>query len=98
MTCHGWGRVHRARCADFEIFSSFEGGVYSYSSRCAKPEPEFYRMAIEEFGLRAAETLYVDDRPENVHAGTRAGFISVHYDPQQHERFLREARAHGFAL
>ncbi|MDG2304508.1 MAG: HAD-IA family hydrolase [Candidatus Binatia bacterium] len=83
---------------DFEIFESFEDGVYSYSSRCAKPDPEFYRTAIETLGLRPAETLYVDDRPENVDAGRRAGFLSVYYDPQQHERFLREARAHGFAL
>jgi len=83
---------------DFDIFESFEGGLYSYRSGCAKPDIEFYRTAIVELGLRPAETLYVDDRPENVDAGVRAGFVSLHYDPRRHEHFLREARAHGFAL
>lgn len=91
--------IHRdSLFRDFEIFAGFEGGVYSYSARCAKPDLEIYRRAIAEFGLRAAETLYVDDRTENVDAGRRAGFVSLHYDPLRHERFLRDARAHGFAL
>ncbi len=83
---------------DFAIFESFEGGIYSYSSGCAKPDSRVYRTAIAELGLIAAETLYVDDRCENIEAATRAGFVSLHYDPRSHERFLQEARSRGFAL
>ena len=83
---------------NFEVFHCFAGGAYSYRSRCAKPDAAFYRAAIAELDLRPAETLYVDDRAENVHAGSRAGLVSVPYDARRHDRFLRDARAHGFDL
>ncbi len=83
---------------DFAIFESFDGGVFSYASHRMKPDPEAYRIAVEELGLRPAETLYVDDGAGNVEAGRRQGFVSVLYDPQQHDRFLAEVRALGVDL
>lgn len=83
---------------DYRVFRSFEGGVYSYKSRCAKPDGAFYRTAIVELGLHPGDTLYVDDSVENVEAGRRAGFLSLAYDPRRHDRFRREAHAHGFTL
>lgn len=82
----------------YEIFASFDGGVYSYETGCMKPDPGIYRTAIEGLGLEPGETFYVDDRPANVDAGRRAGFVSHHYHPGRHDRFLGEARAHGLDL
>ena len=83
---------------DYPIFESFDGGVYSYASRHMKPAPEAYRIAVDELGLRPAQTLYVDDGAANVEAGRREGFVSVLYDPRQHDRFLAEARVLGVDL
>ncbi len=83
---------------DFPVFACFGGGVYSFRSRCAKPDPAIYRLAIAELGLEPSATLYVDDRPENVVAGARAGFVSLRYDGARHADFLAEARAYGLAV
>lgn len=91
--------LHRdALFRDFSIFRCFEGGVYSYTCHHFKPAPEIFRAAIDELRLVPAQTLWVDDRKPNVEAGAQAGFVSLLYDPSQHERFLREARAEGFDL
>ncbi|WP_405942705.1 HAD family hydrolase [Streptomyces sp. NBC_00207] len=39
----------------------------------AKPEPAAYEWCIRELGLPPGEILFVDDRPENVHAARRLG-------------------------
>ncbi|MFJ6756278.1 HAD family hydrolase [Streptomyces sp. NPDC091273] len=39
----------------------------------AKPEPAAYEWCIRELGLPPGEVLFVDDRPENVHAARRLG-------------------------
>lgn len=89
---------HQSLLRDFPIFSHFEGGSFSYRSGRLKPDPEFYRLAIEEHGLVPGETLYADDRPANVEAGARAGLVSLLYAADGHEEFLREAAARGFEL
>lgn len=81
---------------DFQIFEKFAGGIYSYSSRCLKPDPVIFAKAIDELCLVPGETLYVDDLAENVRAAERAGFRSVRYDPASHDQFLHEARELGF--
>lgn len=83
---------------DFGIFGVFEGGVYSYECQCLKPDAKIYQTAIDELRLEPSETLYVDDGQANVDAGARAGLASLLYDPDDHEDFLRRARARGFAL
>lgn len=91
--------IHRdALFRDHTIFQHFDGGVYSFEMRCRKPDPAMFRAAIEQLKLVPTETLYVDDRAPNVEGGARAGFRSLLYDPEDHDRFLREARALGIDL
>ena len=42
-----------------------------------KPEPAYYRQALDHFGLRAEESLFIDDSPNNVEAAVRAGIGGV---------------------
>ena len=83
---------------DHEIFGSFSGGIYSYSSRCLKPDPLIFRKAIEELSLVPQETLYVDDLEDNIRVASDAGFAAVRYDQHDHDAFLREARALGLRV
>ena len=89
---------HQSLLRDFPVFAHFEGGSFSYRAGCLKPDPEFYRLAIEEHGLVPAETLYADDRPDNVAAGERAGLVSLLYAADRHDEFLSAARERGFDL
>ena len=48
-----------------------DGGVFSYLVKLLKPDPAIYRLLLERYGLRAEESVFLDDMTENV-AGARS--------------------------
>jgi putative hydrolase of the HAD superfamily len=50
---------------------AFDAMTISAEARVAKPDPRIYRIALEELGVAPAESIFLDDFPENV-AGARA--------------------------
>jgi 2-haloacid dehalogenase len=63
------GRVLR-----YEFFALFDGIVVSAFEGAAKPDRAIFEVVVRRFGLTASQTLYVDDRPENVAAARTYGF------------------------
>ena len=45
-----------------------------------KPDPQFYRLALERVGVRAQAAVYIDDRPELVEAGRGVGLTAIHFE------------------
>jgi FMN phosphatase YigB (HAD superfamily) len=43
----------------------------------AKPDPAIYRYTLEKLGVRPEETLFIDDRQENVEAATALGMKAL---------------------
>ncbi|MEM9016734.1 MAG: HAD family phosphatase [Verrucomicrobiota bacterium] len=78
----------------YEVFSRFDGRIYSHEVGLMKPEPEIYALATSRFELNPSETVYIDDAPANCAAGREAGFITLQYEVSQHERFLSEVTPH----
>jgi len=62
--------------------------------RC-KPDPEIYRICLERLGLSADETLFVDDRVENIHAARDVGMHTQHFLGDSSVSDLRRALALG---
>lgn len=56
----------------------FEGLVFSYREGCAKPDPEIYRILLKRYSLQAGETLFIDDREDNIEAARREGIQAFH--------------------
>ena len=65
---------------DYPILRLFDGRQISAPEKMAKPEERIYRLALERFGLNAAETLFVDDRAENTEAAERVGIAGYVFD------------------
>ena len=65
---------------DYPILRLFDGRLISAPEKMAKPEERIYRLALERFGLNAAETLFVDDRAENPEAAERVGIAGYVFD------------------
>lgn len=63
---HPWTRVADVRTLSFEI------GL-------AKPDPAVFGICLERLGAAPEETLFVDDREENVDAARRLGIRTDHY-------------------
>lgn len=68
----------------FPVFRLFSGGVYSYSAKASKPDPEIFRIAIEQLALDPAQTFYIDDLLPNIETASNLGFITHHYDMAKH--------------
>lgn len=64
----------------FPVYGLFDGEVVSCEVRAVKPEPEIYRILLDRYGLEPAETLFIDDRPENIAAAGRLGIGGMVFD------------------
>lgn len=78
---------HLRRRHDF--FDVFHGVVISGEVQLMKPEPEIYLHLLERFGLRAPESVFVDDLQANVDAAKAVGLHAILFrDAAQCEREL----------
>jgi 2-haloacid dehalogenase len=68
-------RPFRAR--EDAFFSRFRDIVVSGEEKLLKPDPAIYFRALDRFGLKPAEALFVDDRAINVE-GARAVGMQAH--------------------
>jgi len=61
----------------------FDSGIYSSHVRLTKPDPAIFALAQQRFGGELADTLFIDDHPENIDAARRHGWQTHHFlDPQ----------------
>jgi putative hydrolase of the HAD superfamily len=70
-------------------FSLFDEAVLSFEVGAIKPHPPIYQHAIEVHDLNPAETLYIDDLPQNIATGMEFGFHCHQYDLRDHQAFQR---------
>jgi len=49
----------------------FEHAFFSWECGCAKPQPRFYRHALESMSVSAGQTLFVGDGGSDEHVGAR---------------------------
>ena len=50
-----------------------------------KPNVEIYRRLVERYGLDVSETLFIDDRKENVEAARNEGWEGFNFNPRNPE-------------
>jgi HAD superfamily hydrolase (TIGR01509 family) len=72
----------------YPIFHAFTDAVYSYRAKCFKPDRAIFEVAIRQFGIDPAETVYIDDLEKNVEAARAAGFQAFQYDHADHKALL----------
>jgi 2-haloacid dehalogenase len=61
------------RVERYDFFELFAGYFVSSHEGVMKPDPRFFKLALERFGLVPEETLFTDDKVENVAAATEVG-------------------------
>jgi putative hydrolase of the HAD superfamily len=80
--------------ARFPWIGGFAHCTFSHRLGIAKPDERIYRHAISGIGKSAAETLFIDDRIENIEAARAVGLHAIEYS--SHEDFLRALRDANF--
>lgn len=75
------------------VYRNFDGEVVSCEEGCVKPEAEIYRRLLTRYGLDPAETLFTDDRQENLDAAAAFGIRTHLFLHHEAERSCAELRA-----
>ena len=65
-----WKPFHEGERA---FFSRFRDIVVSGEEKLLKPDPAIYYLALDRFGLKAGEALFIDDREINVEGAKVVG-------------------------
>ena len=62
----------------YPFLKEFDGKIISGREFLVKPDPKIYELAITRFDLVSSETLFIDDREENIEAAKELGFQTIH--------------------
>ncbi len=64
------------RAREEAFFSRFRDIVVSGEEKLLKPEPAIYYLALDRFGLKPGEALFIDDRLINVEGAQAVGMLA----------------------
>ncbi|MBR6120552.1 MAG: HAD family phosphatase [Oscillospiraceae bacterium] len=70
--------------------------LISSHEKITKPDPRFYRLALERFGLDPAECVFIDDVPVNAEGAVYCGIGAIVF--RDARRLRRELQARGVRL
>jgi len=59
------------------FLSAFEDGVFSAHVQVGKPHPQIFQVALERFGVPAADCVFIDDHPANIEVAQSLGLQTV---------------------
>jgi FMN phosphatase YigB (HAD superfamily) len=76
---------------NFPFFQNFDGYIFSYEVKAMKPDAPIYEALENMTKRRGAEILYIDDRPENIAAGTARGWGTILHESPEHSRAALKA-------
>ena len=75
-----------------DVFKYFEGEVVSCETALIKPEKEIYSLLLERYNLDPEQTMFIDDRRENVEAAAELGIVPFHFDRNNPEKSCEQLR------
>ncbi len=77
---------------EYPFFKNFDGYIFSFEHGSMKPDAKIYEVVEQSTGCRGPEILYLDDRAENVAAGTARGWRAIlHETPEITCEAIRDA-------
>lgn len=69
---------------NFPFFKNFDGYIFSYEVKSMKPDARIYETMEKLCGRNGAEIIYIDDRLENIEAGSARGWRAIlHETPEK---------------
>ena len=73
----------------YPFLKDFDGKIISGRDFLIKPDPAIYKLAISRFDLIPEETLFIDDRLDNIEAAQKLNFQTIHLtDPSLIQKLI----------
>ena len=63
----------------FDFLSDFNGGVYSFIEHSKKPDKKFYLSLIDKYNLNIEESVFFDDKLNNVLVARELGMQAIEF-------------------
>ena len=63
---------------EYPFLKKFDGLIISGKEKLIKPDEKIYKLAINRFNLVPEETVFIDDKKENIEAANNLGFLTIH--------------------
>ncbi len=73
------GELFRQIRPRFAFLGWFDGLLISGDEGVIKPDAKIYQLLVDRFGLTPSQTVFIDDRLDNVAGARTAGLVAVHY-------------------
>ncbi|MEZ8313725.1 HAD family hydrolase [Vibrio splendidus] len=74
----------------YQFWALFDGAAVSAELGLLKPQPEIYQVLLSNYGLKASETVFLDDMPYNVEGARSVGMSAIQFiDAVQCENSLQ---------
>lgn len=76
----------------FPVFDYFDAQVVSCEIGLGKPDRRIYEYLLSTYNLNPAETIFIDDRKDNVDAAEKMGITPFHFDRTAPEEACNQLR------
>ena len=73
--------IVRSEHGDLDFDALFDKPYYSHLIGRRKPDADTFRFVLQDAGINAAETLFIDDNLDNVNSAASIGIHVVHHEP-----------------
>lgn len=64
---------------ELNFMEEADGGIFSYTVKKVKPEPEIYLLLAEKYNLQPENCVFLDDSRNNVEAARKLGFHAIQF-------------------
>lgn len=75
------------------VYKNFDGEVISCEEGVVKPMPEIYDIVLSRYALVPEESIFIDDREENVIAAQQRGISTFHFNRNDYEGSCEQLRS-----
>ena len=75
--------LFQAHTRDATFLKDLDGAVVSYEVHMLKPEEGIYRYLLEKYNLKPEESVFLDDRQENIEGAERVGIKGIRIISEQ---------------
>jgi epoxide hydrolase-like predicted phosphatase len=92
LISNAWSGLRRVLTDMFHIADLFDDMVISAEVNLMKPDERIYRLALDRFGIRPDEAIFLDDMPENIEAAKAIGIRGIRF--QTTDQALTDIRSY----
>jgi len=80
--------------SDYDVMKLFEEPITSFRAHSMKPEKEIYDYALQALNCSPEQTLFIDDKAENVYRARQLGWRGLIYE--SHKKLMDDLSVMGF--